>query len=70
MACYWAKVFVKDYYIIVICSLTKAIIVDIADLSSFAILRVVVLTQRNIRARRDFKVDLKERYKFYLNLRV
>ena len=41
-----------------------------ADLSSFAISKVVVLTQRNIRAQRDFKVDLKERYKFYLNLRV
>ena len=34
--------------------------VDVADLSSFAILRVVILTQYNIRARRDFKVDLKE----------
>ena len=34
--------------------------VDIVDLSSFAILRVVVLTQYNIRERRDFKVDLKE----------
>jgi len=44
--------------------------VNVADLNSFAILRVVVLTQRNVRARRDFKVDLKERYKFYLNLRV
>ena len=45
-------------------------IVDVADLSSFAISRVVVLTQCNVRARRDFKADLKERYKFYLNLRV
>jgi len=44
--------------------------VNIADLSSFAILRVLVLTQRSIRARRDFRKDLKERYKFYLNLRV
>jgi len=44
--------------------------VDVADLSSFAISRVVVLTQRNVRARRDFRVDLKEQYKFYLNLRV
>ena len=44
--------------------------VDVADLSSFAILRVVVLTQRNIREQRDFKVDPKEWYKFYLNLRV
>ena len=34
--------------------------VDVADLSSFTILRVVVLTQYNIRAQRDFKVDLKE----------
>ena len=31
-----------------------------ADLSSFAILRVVILTQCNVRAQRDFKVDLKE----------
>jgi len=44
--------------------------VNMADLSSFAILRIVVLTQRNIRARRGFKEDLKEQYKFYLNLRV
>jgi len=29
-------------------------------LSLFAILRVVVLTQHNIRARRGFKEDLKE----------
>ena len=35
-------------------------IVNIVDLSSFAILRVLVLTQYNIRARRDFKVNLKE----------
>ena len=34
--------------------------VDVADLSSFAILRVVALTQHNIRERRDFKVDPKE----------
>jgi len=44
--------------------------VNVADLSSFTILRVVVLTQRNVRAQRDFRVDLKEQYKFYLNLRV
>ena len=40
---YCTKASVKDYYIIVICSLTRAIIINIADLSSFAILRVVVL---------------------------
>jgi hypothetical protein len=34
--------------------------VDVADLSSFTILRVLVLTQHNIRVRRDFKVDSKE----------
>ena len=34
--------------------------VDVADLSSFTILRVVVLTQYNTKERRDFKVDLKE----------
>ena len=34
--------------------------VDVVDLSSFTILRVVVLTQHNIRVRRDFKIDLKE----------
>ena len=34
--------------------------VDVADSSSFTISRVVVLTQYNIRGRRDFKVDLKE----------
>ena len=44
--------------------------VNMADLSLFAILRVVVLTQHNVRAQRDFKVDLKKEYKFYLNLRV
>ena len=44
--------------------------VDVADLSLFAILRVIVLMQYNIRARRDFKVDLKKEYKFHLNLRV
>jgi len=44
--------------------------VDVADLSSFAISRVVVLTQYNVRAQRAFRVDLKEQYKFYLNLRV
>jgi len=41
-----------------------------ADLGSFTILIVVILTQRNIRARRGFREDLKEQYKFYLNLRV
>ena len=40
--------------------------VDVADSSSFAISRVVVLTQYNIRERRDSKVDLKKQYKFYL----
>ena len=34
--------------------------VNVADLSLFTILRVVVLTQYNIKAWRDFKVDLKE----------
>jgi hypothetical protein len=34
--------------------------VNIADLSSFAILRVLVLTQYNIRVRRGFREDLKE----------
>ena len=34
--------------------------VNVADSSLFAILRVVVLTQYNIRARRDFKIDLKK----------
>ena len=60
MAYCCTKASVKDYYIIVICSLTKAIMVDVADLSSFTILRVVVLTQYNIKERRDFKIDLKE----------
>ena len=36
--------------------------VNMADLSLFIILRVVVLTQYNIRERRDFKI--------YLNLKV
>ena len=44
--------------------------VDVADLSLFAILRVVVLTQYNVREWKNFKIDLKEWYKFYLNLRV
>ena len=34
--------------------------VDVADLSSFIILRVVVLTQYNIREQRDFKVNPKK----------
>ena len=34
--------------------------VDMADSSSFAILRVVVLTQYNVREQRNFKVDLKK----------
>ena len=34
--------------------------VNVADLSLFTILRVVVLTQYNIRKRKDFKIDLKE----------
>ena len=34
--------------------------VNVADLSSFAILKVVVLTQYNIKEQRDFKVDLKK----------
>ena len=54
------KAFVKDCCIIVIYSLTRAIIVNVADLSLFAILKVVVLTQHSIKERRDFKVDLKE----------
>jgi hypothetical protein len=37
MAYYCTKASVKDYYIIVIYSLTRAIMVDIADSSSFAI---------------------------------
>ena len=60
MAYCYAKVFIKDCCIIVIYSLTRAIIVDVADLSSFAISRVVVLTQYNVKERRDFKVNLKE----------
>jgi hypothetical protein len=34
--------------------------VDVADLSLFTILKVVVLTQHNIREQRDFKVNPKE----------
>ena len=34
--------------------------VDVADSSSFTILRVIVLTQYNIRERRNFKINLKE----------
>ena len=34
--------------------------VNIVDLSLFTILKVVVLTQHNIRERRDFKVNLKK----------
>jgi len=43
-------------------SLTRVIILMVIkrDLGSFAILIVVVLTQRNIRARRGFREDLKE----------
>jgi len=42
-------------------SLTRAImLINTGDLSSFAILIVVVLTQYNIKARRDFREDLKE----------
>ena len=43
-------------------SLTRDIILIVIkrDLGSFAILIVVILTQRNIRARRDFREDLKE----------
>ena len=51
---------IKDYCIIVIYSLIRAIMVNVADLSSFTILRVLVLTQRNIRVRRGFREDLKE----------
>jgi len=42
----------KAYYIIVNCSLTRVIILIVIkrDLGLFAILIVVVLTQRNIRA--------------------
>jgi len=46
------------------------LIVNAWDLRSFTILIVVVLTQYNIRAQRDFREDLKEQYKFYLDLRV
>ena len=60
MACCCTKASVKDCYIIVICSLTRAIIVNVADSSLFTIPKVVVLTQYNIRERRDFKVDLKK----------
>ena len=60
MARYCTKASVKDCCIIAIYSLTRAIIVDVADSSSFAISRVVVLTQYNIRERKDFKIDLKE----------
>ena len=60
IAYYYTKASVKDCYIIVIYSLTRAIIVNVVDLSLFTILRAVVLTQYNIRAQRDFKVDLKE----------
>ena len=60
MAYYCTKASIKDCCIIVIYSLTRAIIVNIADSSSFAISRVVVLTQYNIRERRDFKINLKE----------
>ena len=43
------------------CSLTRAIIaVNAEGLGLFTILIVVVLTQRNIRARRGFREDLKE----------
>jgi len=34
--------------------------VNVADSSSFTILRVMVLIQRNIRVRRDFREDSKE----------
>ena len=63
---------IKDYYIIVNCSLTRVIILIVIkkNLGLFAILIIVILTQRNIRARRGFREDLKEQYKFYLNLRV
>ena len=43
------------------CSLTRDIMLMVkGDLGSFTILIVVVLTQRNIRARRGFSEDLKE----------
>ena len=62
MAYYWARASVKDYYIIVIYFLTRAItfIINIGDLSLFTILKIIVLTQYNIKARRDFRADLKE----------
>jgi len=43
-------------------SLTRVIILIVIkrDLGSFAILIIVILTQRNIRARRGFKEDLKK----------
>jgi len=43
-------------------SLTRDIILIVIkrDLGLFAILIVVILTQRNIRARRGFREDLKE----------
>ena len=44
MAYYYTKASVKNYYIIVIYSLAKAIMVDMVDLSLFAISKVVVLT--------------------------
>jgi len=44
------------------CSLTRVIIIVVIkrDSGSFTILIVVVLTQRNIRARRGFGEDLKK----------
>jgi len=44
------------------CSLTRVIILMVIkrDLGSFAILIVVTPTQRNVRARRGFREDLKE----------
>ena len=38
--------------------------VNMADSSSFTISRVVILTQYNIRERRDFKVNPKNNIKF------
>jgi len=54
------------------CSLTRVIILIVIkrDSGSFAILIVIVLTQCSIRAQRGFREDLKEQYKFYLNLWV
>ena len=60
MAYYYTKASIKDCCIIVIYSLTRAIMVNVADSSSFAILRVVVLTQYNIKEWKDFKVDPKK----------